>query len=159
MRSTRGAFLRGFNCQKQATAETETKTESQTMKATLKFTLLLGAAVATMNVAAIAGPGPLWPHGYPKRVNTKEEAADCCKARARVALACPDCKTTAVGKNGKGIMAWFKPDSTHDCSGCGGRITVKYSASGKGAPYGTYKHVCSKCGKDSPYVCTDHKKA
>jgi hypothetical protein len=125
------------------------------MKSTLKLTLLLGAAVATMNVAAVAGPGP---QNFPRRIKTKEEAADCCKARARVALACPDCKTTEVGKNEKGIMAWFKPDSTHDCSGCGGKITVKQSVSGKGATYGTYTHVCSKCGKDSPYVCTDHKK-
>ena len=52
------------------------------MKSTLKLTLLLGAAVATMNVAAVAGPGM---QNFPRHVKTKEEAMECCKAGARVA--------------------------------------------------------------------------
>ena len=62
-------------------------------------------------------------------------------------------------KNKKGIMAWFAPDSTHDCSGCGGKITVKQVGGGKGPTISEYTHTCTKCGDKSAYVCTDHKKA
>jgi len=129
------------------------------MKSTLKLTLLLGTAVAAMNVTALAGPGPLWPKGYPTRVNTKEQAMACCLPKEKVALACKDCKTVSakLGEEKKGIAAWFAPDSKHDCSGCSGKITVKQSAGGKGATYGTYKHVCSKCGPDSAFTCATHK--
>jgi len=128
------------------------------MKSTLKLTLLLGTAVA-MNVMALAGPGPLWPSGYPTHVKTKEQAMACCLPKEKVALACKDCKTVNAkpGEEKKGIAAWFAPDSKHDCSGCSGKITVKQSAGGKGATYGTYKHVCSKCGPDSAFTCATHK--
>jgi hypothetical protein len=129
------------------------------MKSTLKLTLLLGTAVAAMNITALAGPSGPWPTGYPTRVKTKETALKCCLPGEKVALACKDCKTVNAknGEDKKGVLAWFKPDSMHDCSGCKGKITVKYAASGKGAPYGTYSHVCSKCGPDSAYTCATHK--
>jgi hypothetical protein len=50
-------------------------------------------------------------------------------------------------------MAWFKGDSTHGCSGCGGKITTKTVGADKGPSVATYTHECSKCGKDSAYVC------
>lgn len=85
----------------------------------------------------------------------------CCLPGAKVALACKDCKTVNEkdGTEKKGIMAWFAPDSKHDCSGCGGKVTVTSSGGGKGPTVAQYKHTCSKCGPDSAYVCTDHKKA
>ena len=62
-------------------------------------------------------------------------------------------------KEKTGIMVWFAPDSKHDCSGCGGKVTVTSTGGGKGPTLSQYKHTCSKCGPESAYVCTDHKKA
>jgi len=62
-------------------------------------------------------------------------------------------------KDEKGILAWFAPDSTHDRKGCGGKITMKATGSGKGPTVSEYTRTCSKCGDKSAYVCTDHKKA
>ena len=121
--------------------------------------ILLTAAIVAASVATtMAGPS-VWPPQYPTRVTTKQQAESCCLPKEKVALACKDCKTVneKSGKDKKGIMAWFAPDSTHDCSGCGGKITVKQSAGGKGATYGTYTHTCSKCGKGSAYTCATHK--
>ena len=125
------------------------------MKLTSKLHLALALAAALFTTSAIAGPGGKTPADFPTRVTTKEQAMDCCKAKARVALACTDCKALDIGKDEKGVLAWFAADSTHDCSGCGGKITV--SAGEKKGTSASYKHVCSKCGEKSAYVCTDHK--
>ena len=130
------------------------------MKSTLKLSLLLGAAVAAMNLTAFAGPGPgNWPTGFPTHVKTKEKAEACCVPGQKVALACVDCKTVNEkdGKDKKGILGWFKPDSTHDCSGCGGKVTVTQTGGGKGPTLSQYTHTCSKCGKGSAYTCATHK--
>jgi hypothetical protein len=132
------------------------------MKSTLKLSLLLGTAVAAMNLTALAGPGPGggWPAGFPTHVKSKEEAMDCCKPGVKVALACKDCKTVNEKdgeKDKKGIMSWFAPDSKHDCSGCGGKITVTTTGGGKGPTLSQYKHTCSKCGPDSAFTCATHK--
>ena len=84
---------------------------------------------------------------------------DCCLPKEKVALACKDCKTVneKSGEDKKGIPAWFKADSTHDCSGCKGVITVK-SGTAKSGPAAESKHVCSKCGPDSAMTCATHKK-
>ncbi len=128
-----------------------------------KLSLLLGAAVAAMNFTALAGPGPgTWPTGFPTHVKTKAEAMDCCKPGEKVALACKDCKTSMEkdgDKDKKGIMAWFAPDSMHDCGGCKGKVTYKEHGGGKGGSHAEYKHVCSKCGPDSAYTCSTHKKS
>lgn len=128
------------------------------MKLTTKLNLALALAAAMFTTSAIAGPGGRTPGDLPQRISTKEEAKECCKAGAKVALACKDCKTVQMGANEKGILGWFKADSTHGCSGCGGKITVQGSGEKKGAT-AQYKHVCTKCGPDSAYVCTDHKKS
>lgn len=120
---------------------------------------LCAAFIAT---SALAGPGPgTWPPNFPTHVKTKKQAEECCLPNQKVALACVDCKTVSEkgGEDKKGILSWFKPDSMHDCSGCKGRITVKYPTSGKGNPTSEYKHECSKCGKDSAYTCATHSKA
>jgi hypothetical protein len=130
------------------------------MKSTLKLTLLLGTAVAAMNLTAFAGPGPgTWPTGYPTVVKTKKEAEVCCQPKEKVALACKDCKTVTEksGDEKKGILAWFKPDEKHDCSGCGGKITLKTPGSGKSGTTAAYSHTCSKCGDESAYTCATHK--
>ena len=127
-----------------------------------KLSLLLGTAVAAMNLTTYAGPGPgTWPTGFPTHVKTKAEAESCCLPKEKVALACKDCKTSTEKdgeKDKKGIMAWFAPDSMHDCEGCKGKVTYKEHGSGKATGHAAYKHVCSKCGPDSAYTCATHKK-
>ena len=127
----------------------------------LHLALAIGAAMFT--TSAIAGPGPgTWPTGFPTHVKTKAEAEACCLPKEKVALACKDCKTSAEkdGENDKkGILAWFAPDSKHDCTGCGGKITVKTTGGGKGPTVSEYTHTCSKCGDNSAYTCATHKKS
>ena len=133
------------------------------MKLTTKLHLTLAVAAGMFTTSAIAGPGGHSPSDFPRKVATAEEAATCCTANAKVAMACTSCKTLDVKegeKDKKGIMAWFAPDSTHDCSGCGGKISMKPAAGGgKGPAISEYTHTCTKCGDKSAYVCTDHKKA
>ena len=121
---------------------------------------ILSAAVSVAFIAtSYGGPSP-WPPAYPTHVTTKEAVMKCCLPGEKVALACKDCKTVNEkgGEEKKAILAWFKPDSTHGCSGCGGKITVKnLGPSGKGATVAEYKHVCSKCGENSAFTCATHK--
>jgi hypothetical protein len=120
----------------------------------LNSLLPLAAIAALFTTSAFAGPGF---QDLPRRITTHAEATDCCVPGAKVALACKDCKTVkaTTGDDKKGVLAWFAADSTHGCSGCGGKISVQ-SGDKKGT-FAAYKHVCSKCGPDSAYVCTDHK--
>lgn len=120
---------------------------------------LIIAVLATVAINADASPAN-WPPTYQdKRVTTKAMAEDCCKAEAKVALACKDCKTMneKPGTDKEGILGWFKPESTHDCDGCKGKITVRQSPVGKGSS-STITHECSKCGKDSAFTCSTHAK-
>lgn len=132
------------------------------MKSTPKLSLLLGAAVAAMNFTALAGPGPgggAWPPNYAKQVKTKAEAEACCLPKEKVALACKDCKTVneKSGEDKKGILSWFAPDDKHDCSGCGGKITLKGNPASKAPQTAEYTHTCSKCGDKSAFTCATHK--
>jgi hypothetical protein len=113
-----------------------------------------------LTTSAIAGPGPQnWPTGFPTRVKTEAQAMKCCLPKEKVALACKDCKTVSEksGEDKKGILGWFKADSTHGCSGCGGKVTVHQVPGGKVPAIAEYKHTCSKCGPDSAYTCATHK--
>ena len=130
------------------------------MKLTTKLHLALALAAGLFTTSAIAGPGGHSPSDFPRKVATAEEAKTCCTAKAKVAMACTSCKTLDVKegeKDKKGIMAWFAPDSTHDCSGCGGKVTVLSVPGGKAGSVSIYKHVCTKCGDKSAYTCAGHK--
>lgn len=122
-----------------------------------KLHLALAIGAAMLSTSAFAGPAN-WPPNFPTRVQTKAEAMKCCLPKEKVALACKDCKTVSAkpGEDKKGIAAWFKPDSMHDCSGCKGQVTYKQHGAGKGG-HAEYKHVCSKCGPDSAFTCATHK--
>ena len=125
-----------------------------------RITITITALLAAFLSPSYAGPGPnAWPGGFPTHVTTKAKAMECCKAGATVALACKDCKTinAKAGQDQKGILGWFKADSTHGCSGCGGKVTVHQIAPGKGTMTADYTHTCSKCGPDSAYTCATHK--
>src|SRR3954471_4159792 len=98
------------------------------MKTPRKLSLILAGAAALVSSSAFAGPGPgSFPVGFPTQVKTKEQAMDCCKPGEKLALACKDCKTATekTGEEKKTIASWFSAGDTHDCSGCGGKITLK----------------------------------
>jgi hypothetical protein len=163
MRSPFFEVPRGFPRERHTADHTITilKENGYDMKLTkLHVALSIGAAIIT--TSAFAGPGPgTWPPNFPTVVKTKAEAAACCLPKEKVALACKDCKTTNVkgGEDKKGVLAWFAPDSKHNCSGCGGKIALKTPGSGKSGTTGKYTHTCSKCGDESAYTCATHKKA
>lgn len=121
---------------------------------------LLTLALMTLAASGLYADSTRWPLPYQDQViRTKTQAENCCKPEAKVALACKDCKTSTEksGTEKKGIMAWFKPDSMHDCDGCKGKITVKQFAAGKVNDV-QYSHVCSKCGPKSAFTCSTHAK-
>lgn len=123
----------------------------------LSSLLSLGAILAS---PVFAGPGPKdWPPGFPTHVATAAHAEKCCLPKEKVALACKDCNTVNAkpGTDHKGVAAWFAPGSTHDCSGCGGKITVSTPGGGKAATVAEVKHHCSKCSADSAFTCASHK--
>jgi hypothetical protein len=163
MRSRLSGIPRAFAHERHNAGQTDNKNkiERHQMKLNqLHLVILIGAAMFTSS--AIAGPGPgTWPTGFPTVVKSKAEAMARCVPKEKVALVCADCKTTSQkpGEDKKGILAWFKPDSMHDCSGCGGKTTVKKAGGDKGVTYGEYSHVCTKCGKESAYTCASHKKS
>ena len=124
-----------------------------------RISILTAVVSAAFLTTTYAGPSGPWPPHFPTRVTTMEQARQCCVPGAKVALACKDCKTVSEkgGEDSKGVLAWFKPDSKHDCSGCGGKISVHQAGGGKSTHY-SYQHTCSKCGKDSAYTCSTHSK-
>jgi hypothetical protein len=132
------------------------------MKTPTKLSLALAVAAALFSTSAFAGPGPgNFPAGFPTQVKSKAEAMECCKPGQKLALACKDCKTAIekTGEEKKTIASWFSPDDTHNCSGCGGKISLKTTGGGKGPTISSYTHTCTKCGANSAYTCATHKKS
>ncbi len=121
----------------------------------MKTLLTLAMAILVTTFTAKAGP-PFTPNWTPIQPRTLAAAEACHKGGEAVALVCKDCKSVNEAPK-KGLAAFFKADSTHGCSGCGGKITVKNAMSGKGLTTGEYTHVCSKCSKDST-TCSKHAK-
>jgi len=115
----------------------------------LKFSLLLGAAVATMNLAAIAGPGPQQVY---KPLNSKAEVS-ALKPGSMVAHECPHCGAITTSKVGD--------DKSHaasyTCPVCKMTITYKDAGGGKGPKVGTIACVDTRTGKEmSARVCAVH---
>ena len=126
----------------------------------LHLALAIGAAIFTSPAIADTDSRNYRPTEFQTRVTTKEQAMKCCLPNEKVALACKDCKTASEkpGTDKKGIASWFKADSMHDCSGCGGKITATVAGAGK-VRGSEYTHTCSKCGANSALVCSSHKKS
>ena len=115
----------------------------------LKLSLLLGAAVAAMNLAAIAGPGP---QQVFRPVNKQELSV--LRPGTQVAHECPHCGTIAVSKVGK--------DQAHaegfTCPVCKMKITYRVSGSGKAPSTRLIDCVDVKTGKKmTARVCALHK--
>ncbi|MEO6739924.1 MAG: hypothetical protein ABIP20_06710 [Chthoniobacteraceae bacterium] len=130
-----------------------------------RISILIAAFFAAFLSITHAEPAGLqygeWTKHFDNRVTTKKAAEACCLPTEKVALVCKDCKTANEkgGADKKGILHWFTADSTHDCSGCGGKITVRQIPLGQGtaASIGEYQHLCSKCGDKSALICATHK--
>ncbi|MGV3532624.1 MAG: hypothetical protein ACO1QR_09675 [Chthoniobacteraceae bacterium] len=112
----------------------------------LKITLLLGAALAAMNFAAVAGPGPQQVY---RPLNSKKEVSSL-KTGTNVAHECPHCGTITTSKVGDDKSH----AESHTCPEC--KMTIKYkeSGSGKGAKTGHIACIDEKSGKEmSARVC------
>ncbi len=105
---------------------------------------------------AKAGP-PFSKDWTPITPRTLSAAQACHEGGQPVALVCKDCKSVNQAPDKKGLAKFFAKDATHDCSGCGGKITV-HQTSSKASPQSfEYHHTCSKCAKDST-TCAMHPK-
>ena len=114
----------------------------------LKLSLLLGAAVAAMNVAAFAGPGPQ----VFRPVNAKQLGV--LTPGTQVAHECPHCGTITVSKVGKDRAH----AEGHTCPECKMRVTYRVSGSGKAPSTRLIDCVDVKTGKKmSARVCAAHK--
>ncbi len=113
----------------------------------LKLTLLLGAALAAMNLAALADSQVFKP------LNSKAELG-ALRAGTQVAHECPHCGTIAVSKVGKDQAH----AASHTCPVCKMKVTYQDAGGGKGPKVGFIACVDEKTGKKmSARVCAAHK--
>ena len=124
----------------------------------MKKLLLLVAVLMAATFTAHAGKdfAPWAPGFTPLTPRTLAAAEACHDGGGAVALVCKDCKATNKASDKAGLAKMFEKDATHDCSGCGGKITVKQSMSKTGGT-AEYHHTCSKCAKNST-TCAMHAK-
>ena len=92
---------------------------------------------------------------FPEQIRSEQEAMRACKPGMKAAMFCEHCKDITIkdGKKAKDIRGWFVPGRKHDCSKCGGAVTMKLSHGTKSITGRAFTHACSKCGDDSAYVC------
>jgi predicted RNA-binding Zn-ribbon protein involved in translation (DUF1610 family) len=112
----------------------------------LKLTLLLGAALAAMNMSALADSQVFRP------VTKKELGV--LKPGTQVAHECPHCGTIAISKVGKDQAH----AASHTCPVCKMKITYQDTGGGKGPKIGFIACIDEKTGKKmSARVCAAHK--
>lgn len=115
----------------------------------LKLTLLLGAAVAAMNLSAFAGPDPQ----VFRPLNSKQELSTLRPGTA-VAHECPHCGTITVSKAGKDQAH----AASHTCPVCKMKVNYQDAGGGKGPKVGFIACVDEKTGKKmTARVCAAHK--
>ena len=114
----------------------------------LKLSLLLGAALAAMNLAAIAGPGPQ----VFRPLHSRQELSVLTPG-TQVAHECPHCGTIAISKVGKDQSH----ATGHTCPVCKMKVTYRDSAGGKAPQTRLIDCVDAKTGKKmSARVCAMH---
>ncbi len=112
----------------------------------LKLTLLLGAALAAMNMSALAD-------SVFKPLNSKAEVS-ALKPGSQVAHECPHCGTMKISKVGKDKAH----AESHTCPVCKMKITYKDAGGGKGPKVGFIACIDEKTGKKmTARVCAAHK--
>ncbi len=116
----------------------------------LKLSLLLSAAVAAMNLTALAGPGPQQVY---KPLNSQAEVS-ALKAGTSVAHECPHCGTMTVSKVGDDKAH----AESHTCPVCKMKVKYKDAGGGKAAKLGFIACVDEKTGKEmTARVCAAHE--
>jgi hypothetical protein len=125
------------------------------LKTKSKTCLALAFSAALITASALAGPGNASLTDYPIHITNKEQAEKLEKG-AKLAFACTSCKTVTPIQEKKTFLAWFAPDQTHQCPGCGGKVTVRSVPGGKPQSVSEFTHVCTKCGDKSAYTCAAH---
>jgi predicted RNA-binding Zn-ribbon protein involved in translation (DUF1610 family) len=114
---------------------------------TRKLTLLLAAAFAAFNLAALAGPDPQQVY---RPLNSQKELG-ALKPGTMVAHECPHCGAITTSKTGKDKAH----AESHTCPVCKMKVTYRESGSGKPAPTGLITCVDAKTGKEmSARVCS-----
>ena len=115
----------------------------------LKLSLLLGAAVAAMNVAAFAGPGvELF-----RPLKSRQELSALTPG-TRVAHECPHCGAITVTKVGKDQAH----AEGHTCPVCKMKVTYRDTGAGKGPKIGLIECVDAATGKKmTARVCAVQK--
>ncbi len=112
----------------------------------LKLSLLLGAALAVMNLTAFAGPGQ---QQIFRPLNSKQEVS-ALRPGTHVAHECPHCGTIAISKVGDDKSH----AESHTCPECKMKITYRESGSGKAPAARLVSCVDEKTGKEmSARVC------
>lgn len=116
----------------------------------LKLTLLLGAALAAMNLAALAGPGP---QQVFRPLNSKQELSVLTPG-TQVAHECPHCGAITISKADKE----HSQASGFTCPVCKMQVTYRDTGGGKGPRLGLIDCVDTKTGKKmTARVCALHK--
>ena len=125
----------------------------------MKKLLILVAVLMAATFTAHAGKdfAPWAPGFVPVAPRTLAAAEACHDGGGSVALVCKDCKAVNKASDKKGLAKMFEAKATHDCAGCGGKITVHQSVSKASPQSMEYHHTCSKCAKDST-TCAMHPK-
>ena len=115
----------------------------------LKLSLLLGAAVAAMNLAAFAGPNPQ----VFRPLHSRQEISVLTPG-TQVAHECPHCGAIAISKVGKDQAH----AESHTCPVCKMKVTYRDTGGGKGPRLAMIDCVDEKTGKKmSARVCALHK--
>ena len=115
----------------------------------LKLSLLLGAAVAAMNLAAIAGPGP---QQVFRPLHSQHELSVLTPG-TQVAHECPHCGTITISK----VTKDHSDAAGHTCPVCKMRVTYRESGGGKAPSTRLIDCVDEKTGKKmSARVCAMH---
>lgn len=124
-------------------------------KFTLGSILLLGIAAVAPSLNAYTFSKEQAARSFPEQIKSEQEAVRACQPGMKAAMFCEHCKDITVkdGKKAKDIRGWFVPGRQHDCSKCGGAVTMKLSHGTKFVAGREITHSCSKCGDDSAYVC------
>ena len=88
-----------------------------------------------------------------EQITTAKQAAELTEGTTMM-MVCGACKTVNMTEyradlpNGRGPRHWVEMGSKHECSHCGGTITVV-----QGKTKDEMQHNCSKCGEGAAFCC------
>lgn len=122
---------------------------------TLSLVLLFCATSAVSHVSAYTFTKEQVARYFPEQIRSEQEAMRACKPGKHLAMYCEHCQNLTMkdGKDKKGVLSWFTPGRKHDCSLCGGAVTLKKQGATDPGNSDRFAHACSKCGDRSASIC------